>query len=268
MSGRSILPDQPPFSRDVQPPWDIQSVAEDASHEHSPPLQKRTRTTMDIATSPIQGDGTLADLSFQPFSPGTFSLSTTDIQGHGHVVPSPFPHDIAHADDVTIDGSIVSRSRGVQVQAATPTQAHVHSQFDGLSHAEHRRRSRARRRARASKETNPALHTATAVAIPVAATIAANNRLFAWECKFDLLRKWIAKEGHANVPRSLDTKQFPRLGPWVHRQRSVGEHCFGVHVQEGCIVDVTALSTYVCVVSVWATLSPLGLPLRRSAPSW
>ena len=53
------------------------------------------------------------------------------------------------------------------------------------------------------------------------ATIGPTNRMYAWERNFILLRKWVAKYGHARVSRDLDTKQFPRLGAWVHRQRAV-----------------------------------------------
>eukprot|EP00750_Incisomonas_marina_P010625 INCI16290.11.p1 GENE.INCI16290.11~~INCI16290.11.p1 ORF type:complete len:725 (+),score=84.79 INCI16290.11:210-2384(+) len=53
-----------------------------------------------------------------------------------------------------------------------------------------------------------------------ARSMADAHRLYKWECNFLLLRRWVQKHGHSRVVRSLDTKQFPKLGAWVHRQRA------------------------------------------------
>lgn len=41
----------------------------------------------------------------------------------------------------------------------------------------------------------------------------------AWDKKFCLLKKYVAKHGTSQVPQSLDTQEFPRLGQWVSDQR-------------------------------------------------
>ena len=71
-----------------------------------------------------------------------------------------------------------------------------------------------------------------------ARSMADAHRLYKWECNFLLLRRWVQKHGHSRVVRSLDTKQFPKLGAWVHRQRAVS----------ACVQRVKSTTVSLCSV--------------------
>ena len=52
----------------------------------------------------------------------------------------------------------------------------------------------------------------------------------AWDKTFDILKRFVSKEGHARVPPDLDTEEYPRLGEWAAVQRAVcvcGPACLG-----------------------------------------
>jgi len=44
-------------------------------------------------------------------------------------------------------------------------------------------------------------------------------RKWDWDAKYALLREFKAEHGHVNVPQSLDSEQYPKLGSWVLAQR-------------------------------------------------
>ena len=51
------------------------------------------------------------------------------------------------------------------------------------------------------------------------ATATARN-IQAWEKKFALLQKYKERHGHTQVPKAVNSEEFPQLGHWVQRQRS------------------------------------------------
>lgn len=40
-----------------------------------------------------------------------------------------------------------------------------------------------------------------------------------WEKKYDILKLYVEEHGNARVPSTLNTEKYPKLGPWVARQR-------------------------------------------------
>ena len=59
------------------------------------------------------------------------------------------------------------------------------------------------------------------VAIPVGSTPVPSNNYHdkKWNAKFELLKKFVEKKGHARIPLKLDSKEYLRLGSWVKIQR-------------------------------------------------
>jgi hypothetical protein len=43
----------------------------------------------------------------------------------------------------------------------------------------------------------------------------------AWDKTFEVLKRFVAKHGHARVPDNLDTDEYPLLGHWACTQRAM-----------------------------------------------
>lgn len=45
-------------------------------------------------------------------------------------------------------------------------------------------------------------------------------KLTSWDKMYEKLERFVEKHGHADVPETLDTQEFPLLGHWAKAQRT------------------------------------------------